>query len=101
MRRETSGPIGACCIHVKFWKEPNLVGTFEMEDLNLLVLKRHRNESIRIGDAVVTIIEGGPVTLGIEAPPHVHIVRTELEKAGPWRDWQDLGEADEHDNRML
>ena len=49
----------------------------------MLVLSRRVDESIRIGDAVVTIISvaGGVVKVGIVAPPSVVILRTELEKA--------------------
>ena len=47
----------------------------------MLVLSRKVDESIRIGDAVVTIISvaGGVVKVGIVAPPSVVILRTELE----------------------
>ncbi len=48
----------------------------------MLVLSRKRGESLVIGDdvrVVVTRIVGNRVTLGIEAPNHVHIVRGELE----------------------
>jgi carbon storage regulator len=48
----------------------------------MLVLSRRVDESIRIGDAVVTIISvvGGVVKVGIVAPKTVEILRTELEK---------------------
>ena len=48
----------------------------------MLVLSRRVDESIRIGDAVVTIISvvGGVVKVGIVAPPSVSILRTELIK---------------------
>lgn len=48
----------------------------------MLVLSRRVDESIRIGDAVVTIISvvGGVVKVGIVAPKSVEILRTELEK---------------------
>lgn len=47
----------------------------------MLVLSRKVDESIRIGDAIVTIISlaGGVVKVGIVAPPSVVILRTELE----------------------
>lgn len=47
----------------------------------MLVLVRKRNQSIRIGDAVLTVrhVGEGRVTLGIEAPRSVRIVRSELE----------------------
>lgn len=47
----------------------------------MLVLSRKLNESITINnDTVVTIIrvQGNRVTLGIEAPDHIGIRRTEL-----------------------
>ena len=48
----------------------------------MLVLSRRVDESIRIGDAVVTIISvvGGVVKVGIVAPLSVNILRTELIK---------------------
>ena len=48
----------------------------------MLVLSRKVDESIRIGDAVVTIISvvGGVIKVGIVAPRSVKILRTELEK---------------------
>ena len=48
----------------------------------MLVLSRKVDESIRIGDAFVTIISvvGGVVKVGIVAPRSVEILRTELEK---------------------
>jgi len=52
------------------------------EDNAMLVLSRRVDESIRIGEAVITIISlaGGVVKVGIVAPPSVVILRTELEK---------------------
>lgn len=47
----------------------------------MLVLSRHRDESIRIGDdIVVTIVDirGDKVRLGIEAPQHVPVHRSEV-----------------------
>ena len=47
----------------------------------MLVLSRKANQSIQIGDdIVVTVVRiaGGEVRIGIEAPPHVAIVRREL-----------------------
>jgi carbon storage regulator len=48
----------------------------------MLVLSRRVDESIRIGDAIVTIISlaGGVVKVGIVAPRSVEILRTELIK---------------------
>lgn len=47
----------------------------------MLVLSRKRNERIHVGDEVtvtVMAIRGNKVRLGIEAPPHLAIVREEL-----------------------
>ena len=47
----------------------------------MLVLTRKRNESIRIAEEVViTVLEvrGNRVRLGIDAPPHVRVARTEV-----------------------
>lgn len=48
----------------------------------MLVLSRRKSERIMLGDAiVVTVVRlaGGRVTLGIEAPPDVLVLREELE----------------------
>lgn len=50
----------------------------------MLVLSRHRDESIRIGDLVlVTIVDirGDKVRLGIDAPQHVPVHREEVHRA--------------------
>jgi carbon storage regulator len=47
----------------------------------MLVLSRHRDESIMIGDdIVITIVDirGDKVRLGIEAPQHVPVHRQEV-----------------------
>ena len=47
----------------------------------MLVLSRHRNESIRIGeDVIITIVDirGDKVRLGIEAPREVPVHRSEV-----------------------
>ncbi len=47
----------------------------------MLVLSRKVTETIRIGDDIeITIVRIGPntVRVGIDAPPHVNIVRGEL-----------------------
>lgn len=46
----------------------------------MLVLSRKVGESVKIGDAVVTIvrIDDGRIRIGIDAPPNVKILRTEL-----------------------
>jgi carbon storage regulator len=52
----------------------------------MLVLSRKLGESIRIGDDVVLKVvgmRGGQVRLGIEAPPTVPVVRSELLSAAP------------------
>jgi len=50
----------------------------------MLVLSRHRNESIIIGDdIIITVIDirGDKVQLGIEAPPEVSAHRREVYEA--------------------
>lgn len=48
----------------------------------MLVLTRQRNESIIIGDGLVTVqivdIRGDKVRLGITAPPEMHVDREEV-----------------------
>ena len=47
----------------------------------MLILRRKVGEKIVIGDGIVVVVtrvSGARVTLGIEAPPSVHIVRGEL-----------------------
>lgn len=49
----------------------------------MLVLSRKIGERIQIGDSitlVVTRIIGNRVTVGLEAPPEVRIVRAELDR---------------------
>ncbi len=49
----------------------------------MLVLTRKLKESIRIGDDItVTIVrvKGNAVRIGIEAPPHVRVIRGELNR---------------------
>ncbi len=48
----------------------------------MLVLSRRERERIKLGDSiVVTVVRvaGDKVRLGIEAPPHVLVLRDELE----------------------
>ncbi len=48
----------------------------------MLVLNRKSTESIRIGDnVVVTVLEvrGSKVRIGIDAPKHIHVLRSELQ----------------------
>jgi carbon storage regulator len=52
----------------------------------MLVLSRKENERIRLGDSiVVTVVRvaGDKVRLGIQAPPHVLVLRDELETFTP------------------
>ncbi|MFM7519979.1 MAG: carbon storage regulator [Planctomycetota bacterium] len=47
----------------------------------MLVLSRRQNERIRVGDTVVVTVvrvSGDKVRIGIEAPPHVKVLRDEL-----------------------
>ena len=49
--------------------------------MSRLVITRKHMQSVQIGDARVTVIqEQGETKLSIEAPKHVHILRTELKK---------------------
>jgi carbon storage regulator len=48
----------------------------------MLVLSRKQNERIRVGDSVVVTVvrvSGDKVRIGIEAPPHVRVLREELD----------------------
>ena len=48
----------------------------------MLVLSRRERERIRLGDSIiVTVVRvaGDKVRLGIEAPPHILVLRDELE----------------------
>jgi carbon storage regulator len=48
----------------------------------MLVLSRKQNERILVGDSVVVTVvrvSGDKVRIGIEAPPHVRVLRDELE----------------------
>ena len=48
----------------------------------MLVFSRKSTESIHIGDSiVVTVLEvrGGKVRIGIDAPKHIHVIRSELQ----------------------
>jgi carbon storage regulator CsrA len=54
------------------------------EDLTMLVLSRRIGEKLVIGDQItvsINRVSGNRVSLGIEAPPDVRIVRSELKKA--------------------
>ena len=50
----------------------------------MLVLSRHRNQQIVIGEEIViTVVDirGDKIRLGIEAPPHVSVHRLEVYEA--------------------
>ncbi|MEX2119274.1 MAG: carbon storage regulator [Pirellulales bacterium] len=50
----------------------------------MLVLSRKENERIRLGDSIVVTVvrlSGDKVRLGIEAPPHIVVLRDELGSA--------------------
>jgi carbon storage regulator CsrA len=68
--------------------------TFIKEDRPMLVLSRRIGEKLVIGDQItisVNRISGNRVSLGIDAPPHVRIVRSELHEA-----LLDVLHADDH-----
>ena len=47
----------------------------------MLVLSRRENERIKLGDSIVVTVvrvSGDKVRLGIEAPPHLLVLRDEL-----------------------
>jgi carbon storage regulator len=49
----------------------------------MLVLSRKENERIRVGESVVVTVvrvSGDKVRIGIEAPPHVRVLRDELDR---------------------
>jgi carbon storage regulator len=50
-----------------------------------LVLSRRENESVRIGEVIVTIqqLRKNAVKLAIDAPKHIKILRTELPDQQP------------------
>lgn len=48
----------------------------------MLILSRKESECIHLGDEIVVTIvrvNGDKVRIGVQAPPHVKILRTELE----------------------
>jgi carbon storage regulator len=53
----------------------------------MLVLSRREKERIKLGDSIVVTVvrlSGDRVRLGIEAPPHILVLRDELDTAsGP------------------
>lgn len=53
--------------------------TFKEGRCVLLVFSRKLRESFRVGESTITVLRtGSTVRLGIEAPPHVPVVRCEL-----------------------
>jgi carbon storage regulator len=64
----------------------------------MLVLSRKQGEEVKIGDHItVTVlgIRGGVVKLGIDAPPHVRILRGELSDwvGSDWKEKEDPQES--------
>ena len=55
-----------------------------MNDLPTLTISRCKDQSVRIGESIVTVASSakGKVRLRISAPSHIKILRTELETAG-------------------
>jgi carbon storage regulator CsrA len=54
----------------------------KLKEANMLVLSRKSTESIHIGDnVVITVLEirGNKVSIGIEAPRDIHVLRSELQ----------------------
>lgn len=52
----------------------------------MLVLTRKIHQAVRIGEAVVTVVDcgAGKVRIGIEAPRDVKVLRCELIDGGPY-----------------
>src|SRR4051795_10906874 len=53
------------------------------EGITMIVLSRKKNESVRIGDVVITVVEmrGDKVRLGVEAPKDASVHRQEVWEA--------------------
>lgn len=69
----------------------------------MLVLSRHRDESIMIGDdVVITVVDirGDKVRLGIDAPQHVPVHRQEVYEAIK-RENQRASQVDPNQTRQL
>jgi carbon storage regulator len=67
-----------CC------ERPSETGREKREEPAMLVLSRHRDESIMIGDdVVITVVDirGDKVRLGIDAPQHIPVHRQEVYEA--------------------
>jgi len=53
-----------------------------MEFLIMLILSRRESESVYLGDDIILTIvrvSGEKVRIGIQAPPHIKVLRNELE----------------------
>ncbi len=51
---------------------------------SMLILSRRESERVHLGDEIVLTIvrvNGDKVRIGVEAPPHIKILRTELEQS--------------------
>lgn len=54
---------------------------YQQQEVPMLVLTRHKNEQIRIGDDIIVRVcdvNRGQVKIGIDAPPHVTVHREEI-----------------------
>jgi carbon storage regulator len=74
-----------CSLGDRRWRAPGSSDSFQMEqgyqEDVMLVLSRKLGESIQIGSnvrAVVVSVTNGRAKLGIDAPDHIRILRTEL-----------------------
>ena len=59
----------------------------------MLILSRRESECIHLGDdIIVTIVRlnGDKVRIGVQAPPHIRVLRTELESN--WQEPTPVGE---------
>src|SRR5687767_34208 len=66
----------------------------------MLVLTRKQGEQIRIGDdVVITVVrtKGKAVRLGIQAPPHVPVLRGEIAVAIKGEEKNKSNEAEDHE----
>ena len=64
----------------------------------MLVLSRHRDESIRIGDdIVITVVDirGDKVRLGIDAPREISVHRQEVYEAIKRENERNIGDEDQ------
>jgi carbon storage regulator len=52
----------------------------------MLVLTRKPGQKVQLGESIVVVVletRGGRVRLGIEAPPEIRVVRSEIAPEGP------------------